>query len=337
MPCLVCLQAAMCIGSVAFMNFSLQFNSVGFYQGRLFSLSRSMRLMPQPVQPRTMIASLNNGAHSVSFVSSLPCFCFALFSVTKLLCIPCMVVIDSLVYRKHYSLRLKVTLAIVLLGVGIATVTDLGVTPMGCTVGALAVLFTTQFQIWQQQKQKQHGLDPMQINHSQSPPAALLCGLLAVLFECGGADPKSNVLLHEFSQWEVTLIGISCLLALSVNLCTYGLIGKTGQRKNNAKWDSSGELFFRESSNANVAWLECLLTPLPMFLFVLACGSCVACRSRDVPSGRSRENVFDPHRWIRVVPRCAVDEERCGNRPRPCGCHHLRRSENESGPDSSWC
>jgi len=174
------LMAGMGIGSVAFMNFSLQYNSVGFYQ------------------------------------------------VTKLLCIPCMVLIDSVVYGKSYTRRVKLTLALVLAGVAVATVTDLSVTPVGCTFGALAVLFTTQFQIWQAQKQKQHGLDPMQINHSQSPPSALLCGLLAVLFECSGLDAKSNVLLHDFTQWEVVLILISCMLALSVNLCTYGLIGKTG-------------------------------------------------------------------------------------------------------------
>jgi solute carrier family 35 protein E3 len=174
------LMAIMCIGSVAFMNFSLQMNSVGFYQ------------------------------------------------VTKLLCIPCMVMIDSIVYGKHYSRRLKVTLMLVLLGVGVATVTDLTVNTAGCTAGALAVLFTTQFQIWQGQKQKQYGLDAMQINHSQSPPAAFLCGLLALIFECQGNDPKYNVLIHTFQPNEISLILLSCVLALSVNLCTYGLIGKTG-------------------------------------------------------------------------------------------------------------
>jgi solute carrier family 35 protein E3 len=173
------LMAAMCIGSVAFMNFSLQYNSVGFYQ------------------------------------------------VTKLLTIPCMVFLDRFVYGKFYSRRLYLTLAIVLLGVAVATVTDMQVSAVGSVFGALAVAFTTQFQIWQGQKQKQHGLDAMQINHSQSPPAAVLCGLLALIFECQGTDPKTNVLLHEFSADEVRMIFFSCILALSVNMCTYALIGKT--------------------------------------------------------------------------------------------------------------
>ena len=103
----IVIMAIFCIGSVAFMNFSLQYNSVGFYQ------------------------------------------------VLKLLCIPCMVVIQTYFYGQFFTNKVKLTLFIVLLGVGIATVTDMELNAFGCFVGALAVLFTTVFQIWQGEKQKQ--------------------------------------------------------------------------------------------------------------------------------------------------------------------------------------
>ena len=208
-----------------------------------------------------------------------PLFCPSLLSdqVTKLLCIPCMVLIESLFYNKTYSLKIKLTLVIVLLGVAIATVTDMELTALGSGFSVLAVLFTTQFQIWMGEKQKAHALNPMQINHSQSPPAALFCAGLAFIFEAQGQDPTRNVMLHTFQGAEVRrahteslesapcvcsvrrerplfqarwlrslltpprwptsfdcssplqamYILASCFLALSVNLCTYGLIGKT--------------------------------------------------------------------------------------------------------------
>ena len=218
----MCLMAIMCIGSVGFMNFSLQFNSVGFCANTRTRTHKTRLIVCE--QPAPLCCTPLMLRRRVLLCSSLS---LCIDQVTKLLCIPCMVLIESAFYGKTYSRRLKLTLGLVLIGVAIATVTDMEVSVVGSVFGALAVVFTTQFQIWMGEKQKAHGLNPMQINHSQSPPAFLFCACLALFFECQGTEPASNVLLHSFARTEVVYILLSCVLALSVNLCTYGLIGKT--------------------------------------------------------------------------------------------------------------
>ena len=173
------LMAIFCIGSVAFMNFSLDYNSVGFYQ------------------------------------------------VTKLLCIPAMVIIQSYVYKQQFRAKVKLALVVVLAGVGAATVSDVDLNTAGCVMGGLAVLFTAQFQIWQGEKQKSYKMNAMQMNHAQALPSFLFCLVLSLLVDHTGKTATSNVRLHAMQGNELAWIGLSCVLALSVNLCTYGLIGKT--------------------------------------------------------------------------------------------------------------
>ena len=173
------LMAVFCIGSVAFMNFSLDYNSVGFYQ------------------------------------------------VTKLLCVPAMLLIQSYFYQQHFSAKVKLALLVVLAGVGAATVSDVELNAAGCVMGGLAVLFTAQFQIWQGDKQRAHKMNAMQMNHAQALPSFVFCLALSLLVDHRGETPSDNVKLHAMQDGEAAWIALSCVLALSVNLCTYGLIGKT--------------------------------------------------------------------------------------------------------------
>ena len=149
------------------------------------------------------------------------------YQVTKLLCIPAMVVIQSYFYQLQFSAKVKLALVVVLAGVGAATVSDVELNTVGCVMGALAVLFTAQFQIWQGDKQKVHKMNAMQMNHAQALPSFAFCLLLSLLVDHRGDTPDNNVRLHAMQTDEMAWIGISCVLALSVNLCTYGLIGKT--------------------------------------------------------------------------------------------------------------
>lgn len=166
------------VASIAFMNYNLQLNSVGFYQ------------------------------------------------MTKLLCIPLLVYIETAFYGKKYSGKVKLALVLVLLGVGIAAVSDVEVNFLGTFMGALAVFATTQFQLWQGAKKDQFGVTPIQITHSVSFPLALICGICALLTE--GISAENSVFQHEFqSPMEVFLIAVSCLLAISVNVCSFTLIGSS--------------------------------------------------------------------------------------------------------------
>lgn len=144
------------------------------------------------------------------------------YQMTKLLCIPLMVLIQTQIYGKIFSNKIKFSLFLVCVGVGIAVVTDFEVNLLGCVYGLIAVLSTTQFQIWQGSKKEQYRVTPLQITHSVSFPLAVLAIFAAFCFE---TNEKNSVLLHEFSGFtEVFLILLSCALAISVNMCSFTLI-----------------------------------------------------------------------------------------------------------------
>jgi len=172
------LTAACGVASIAFMNFNLQFNSVGFYQ------------------------------------------------MTKLMCVPLMVFIQSQYYGKVFSGKVKFALLLVLAGVGVTGITDIQINFLGLIFGSLAVLSTTQFQIWQGAKKDQYKVTPIQITHSVSFPLAIICGLCAIVIE--GAVAEDSVFDHEFSgPVEIGYILLSCAFAISVNICSFTLIGNS--------------------------------------------------------------------------------------------------------------
>jgi len=149
------------------------------------------------------------------------------YQVTKLACIPCMVAIESTYYGKVYNRKIRLTLAIVIIGVAAAVVTDVQFNALGFMFGCLAVFFTTQFQIWTGAKQKEHGLQGLQFQHSQAHAVTIIVGVLALIFEVILPDRENSLLYHDFTAPELVLILVSCILAIAVNVTSASLIGKT--------------------------------------------------------------------------------------------------------------
>lgn len=115
--------AAAGFASIGFMNLSLNYNSVGFYQ------------------------------------------------ITKLTIVPVTLVINAFAYSVHASAKIKIALLILLAGVGVATVSDVQLRPLGLIFGVLAVLTTAVFQIWQGTKQKEFGISATQLQVPRTSPA----------------------------------------------------------------------------------------------------------------------------------------------------------------------
>jgi len=149
------------------------------------------------------------------------------YQVTKLACIPCMVFIETTYYGKVFSRKIKFTLAIVILGVAGAVVTDVQFNLVGLLYGCLAVMSTTQFQIWTGAKQKEYGLQGFQFQHSQAHAVTMIVGTLAVIFEVILPNKGDGVADFEYTSPVTVLIFLSCLLAIAVNVTSASLIGKT--------------------------------------------------------------------------------------------------------------
>jgi len=189
--------AAAGFASIGFMNLSLNTNSVGFYQ------------------------------------------------ITKLTIIPVTLVINAMAYGVHTSAKIKVALSILLAGVGVATVTDVELRPLGLGFGGLAVGTTAVFQIWQGTKQKEFGISATQLQAGIAPWQSFQALAVAAATEMYCWDPaattpyadgKCDTAVAFFQSafagnaervHTLWIVLGTCFLALAVNLCSFGLIGRT--------------------------------------------------------------------------------------------------------------
>jgi len=65
------------------------------------------------------------------------------YQLSKLVCIPFTIAIQRVFYRIEASRRVKATLLLLLLGVGMATVHDVSVNFVGTAFALVAIMFTT--------------------------------------------------------------------------------------------------------------------------------------------------------------------------------------------------
>ncbi|EOD25384.1 hypothetical protein EMIHUDRAFT_56371, partial [Emiliania huxleyi CCMP1516] len=144
--------------------------------------------------------------------------------VTKLTIVPVTLLINFYMYTVSTTHKVKLSLLILLAGVGIATVSDVDLRPLGLAFGVLAVLSTAMFQIWQGTKQKEYGALPLPAaaglaRAAPPPPAA-----------AWPTAPRPRRPPRRYERHAAAVLGTilaTCFLALLVNWCSFGLIGKT--------------------------------------------------------------------------------------------------------------
>ncbi|RYQ84704.1 hypothetical protein Ahy_B10g104165 isoform A [Arachis hypogaea] len=160
------------------------------------------------------LLNLSLGFNSVGF-----------FQMTKLAIIPCTILLEILFLGKKFSKRIQFSLAILLLGVGIATVTDLQLNVLGSFLSLLAVVTTCVAQIMTNTIQKKFKVSSTQLLYQSCPYQS------AVLLISGPYLDKLLTNLSVFSfnyTTQVTVVIIlSCVLSIVVNFSTFLVIGKT--------------------------------------------------------------------------------------------------------------
>ena len=162
--------------SVALLNLSLGFNSVGFYQ------------------------------------------------MSKLSIIPVTVGLQMTYFDKKFSARVKLSLAVLLLGVGASTVTDVQLNATGFVIGLLSVITTSIGQILTGSLQQKLGLSSTQLLCAAAPWMALTLVILAPPVD--GALNGGNILESNYSSEVMCYALMSCFLAILVNFATFAVIGK---------------------------------------------------------------------------------------------------------------
>ncbi|KAB5512911.1 hypothetical protein DKX38_029939 [Salix brachista] len=190
------------------------------------------------------LLNLSLGFNSVGF-----------YQMTKLAIIPCTVLLETLFFRKQFSRSIQLSLTILLMGVGIATVTDLQLNVLGSVLSLLAVLTTCVAQIVSLAEvpsevclllflfifffvkiltsafqmtntiQKKFKVSSTQLLYQSCPYQALTLFIVGPFLD--GLLTNKNVFAFKYTPLVLFFIVLSCLISVSVNFSTFLVIGKT--------------------------------------------------------------------------------------------------------------
>ncbi len=181
-------------------------------------------------EPKALLPLSISIAASVVFMNlNLAYNSVGLYQMSKLMCVPCILLIQyffmdgSMVSRKVLG-----SLSIILVGVGLATVSDVQLNMRGSVMAILAVLSTTMCQIWTGTKQKDLGLNAMQLLYHTAPYTAVAMFVLIPFFDSIRSSPAIIGLADYTWTLRTTLIIIiTGVFAIGVNFTNFFIIGKT--------------------------------------------------------------------------------------------------------------
>ncbi|KAL3652293.1 UDP-xylose transporter 2 [Castilleja foliolosa] len=160
------------------------------------------------------LLNLSLGFNSVGF-----------YQMTKLAIIPCTVFLETIFLGKAFSRSIKFSLAILLLGVGIATVTDLQLNMLGSIISFLAVITTCVAQIMTNTIQKKYKITSTQLLYQSCLYQAMTLLITGPFLD--KLLTNLNVFSFEYTPRVVVFIVLSCMISISVNFSTFLVIGKT--------------------------------------------------------------------------------------------------------------
>ncbi|KAK9168793.1 hypothetical protein Syun_000933 [Stephania yunnanensis] len=180
----------------------------------------------KPIDMKTvMLFGILNGV-SIGFLNlSLGFNSIGFYQMTKLAIIPFTVLLETIFLKKQFSQKIRLSLLVLLLGVGIASITDLQLNLVGSVLSVLAIATTCVGQILTNTIQKRLNVSSTQLLYQSAPFQA------AILFVSGPLVDqfltKQNVFAYKYSPVVLAFIILSCLISVSVNFSTFLVIGKT--------------------------------------------------------------------------------------------------------------
>ncbi|CAH1441489.1 unnamed protein product [Lactuca virosa] len=123
------------------------------------------------------------------------------------------------------SKKIRFSLTVLLMGVGIATVTDLQLNMLGSVLSLLAVLTTCVAQIMTNTIQKKYKVSSTQLLYQSCPYLALTLFIVGPFLDA--LLTNKNVFAFKYTPLVLGFIVLSCMISVSVNFSTFLVIGKT--------------------------------------------------------------------------------------------------------------
>ncbi|GAB5030722.1 nucleotide sugar transporter family protein [Nannochloropsis oceanica] len=204
---------------VVFLSFCHYFFTMVFFG----ILAKARYITPKqiPIDKRVTLAMASLG--SIVFMNlSLASNSVGFYQLSKLACIPVIIVTEYVLYERIVPLSKLLTVTVIIFGVAVASVNDVTINLIGLILAAVAVCFTSMAQILCSHYQKYLECDSMQLLHSTCPLVTF--GMLVFIPFFHNVQ---ELALGDFSAPLLTHIFWSCVLALGVNITNFSILGKT--------------------------------------------------------------------------------------------------------------
>lgn len=146
------------------------------------------------------------------------------YQISKLSMIPVVCVMEWIIHSKHYSREVKMAVIVVVIGVGICTVTDVKVNAKGFICACLAVFSTSLQQITIGSLQKKYSIGSFELLSKTAPIQAISLLIFGPFIDYAlGGKFITN---YKMSTGAVLFILLSCSLAVFCNISQYLCIGR---------------------------------------------------------------------------------------------------------------
>jgi solute carrier family 35 protein E3 len=146
------------------------------------------------------------------------------YQLSKLCCIPFIVTYGWITERRSTPASTLLSLGALLLGMALFTVNDVQFNALGSAIAAVAVSCVSVFQMKTGSKQTEFSVDGPALQHATALPQFILASACAVAMETHGAI---SIFEHQFEILEISMIVLTGFVAVGVNVCAFGLIGRT--------------------------------------------------------------------------------------------------------------
>ncbi|CAL5418635.1 unnamed protein product [Camellia sinensis] len=146
------------------------------------------------------------------------------YQISKLSMIPVVCVMEWILHSKHYSREVKMSVVVVVIGVGVCTVTDVKVNAKGFLCAFMAVLSTSLQQISIGSLQKKYSIGSFELLSKTAPIQSFSLLVLGPIIDyyLSGKFIGS----YKMSSGAILFILLSCSLAVFCNVSQYLCIGR---------------------------------------------------------------------------------------------------------------
>ncbi|KAM0019537.1 putative sugar phosphate transporter domain-containing protein [Helianthus debilis subsp. tardiflorus] len=148
------------------------------------------------------------------------------YQISKLSMIPVVCVMEWILHSKRYSKEVKAAVVVVVIGVGVCTVTDVKVNAKGFICACVAVLATSLQQISIGSLQKKYSIGAFELLSKTAPIQALSLLVLGPFIDYYLSGRLISDYMKTISSGAIIFILISCSLAVFCNISQYLCIGR---------------------------------------------------------------------------------------------------------------